>query len=168
MKKSIWTTITGGLTSAAPILLSCCKSGACIGVCASPIASLFGVSSAAIASSPLVNALEPLLIAISAVSFTISYYSLYVIPKFNCNTGASCDCAPDEKAKRKTKINKSIFWGGLILSIVFLSYFEFSKYQASVNEPACTQSECGTPEKTDCSSGCSDSTSCSDSISLEQ
>jgi len=72
-KKSIWTSITGGLTSAAPILLSCCKSGACVGVCASPIASLFGVSSATIASSPLVSALEPLLIAISAVSFTVSY-----------------------------------------------------------------------------------------------
>jgi ACR3 family arsenite transporter len=57
-KKSIWTSITGGLTSAAPILLSCCKSGACVGVCASPIASLFGVSSATIASSPLVSALE--------------------------------------------------------------------------------------------------------------
>jgi hypothetical protein len=168
MKKSIWTTITGGLTSAAPILLSCCKSGACIGVCASPIASLFGVSSAAIASSPLVNALEPLLIAISAVSFTISYYSLYVIPKLNCNTGATCDCVPDEKAKRKTKINKSIFWTGLILSIVFLSYFEFSKYQASTNQPSCTQSECGTPKTTDCSNGCSDSSSCSDSTSEEQ
>jgi len=77
-KKSIWTSITGGITSAAPILLSCCKSGACVGVCTSPIASLFGVSSGTIASSPLVSALEPLLIAISAVSFTVSYYSLYV------------------------------------------------------------------------------------------
>lgn len=45
-KKSILTSITGGLTSAAPILLSCCKSGACVGVCANPIASLFGVSTA--------------------------------------------------------------------------------------------------------------------------
>ncbi len=42
-KKSIWTSITGGLTSAAPILFACCKSGACVGVCASPIASLFGI-----------------------------------------------------------------------------------------------------------------------------
>ncbi len=163
IKKSIWTTITGGLTSAAPILLSCCKSGACVGVCASPIASLFGVSSAAIASSPLVNALEPLLIAISAVSFTISYYSLYVIPKFNWNTGEACDCAPNEKEKRKTKINKTVFWVGLILSIGFLSYFEYSKYQASINQPSCTQSECGTPEST----GSSDSTSFNDSTYKE-
>ncbi|MBK6523816.1 MAG: hypothetical protein IPG08_16735 [Sphingobacteriaceae bacterium] len=70
-KRSILTTLTGGITSAAPILLSCCKSGACIGVCQSPVASLFGISSATLASSPIVSALEPILIAISAVSFTI-------------------------------------------------------------------------------------------------
>jgi hypothetical protein len=156
-KKSIWTSITGGLTSAAPILLSCCKGGACVGVCVSPIASLFGISSATIASSPLVIVLEPLLIAISAVSFTISYYSLYVLPKFNCGTGNSCDCGPTEKEKRKTKITKAIFWIGLILSIGFLSYFEYSKYQAAVNEPVCTQTECGIIEETN---SCSDSTAC--------
>ncbi|MFN8116276.1 MAG: hypothetical protein U0W65_09200 [Bacteroidia bacterium] len=157
-KKSIWTSITGGLTSAAPILLSCCKSGACVGVCASPIASLFGVSSATIASSPLVSALEPLLIAISAVSFTISYYSLYVLPKFNsCGTGNSCECGPTDKEKRKTKITKAVFWIGLILSIVFLSYFEYTKYQAATTAVECTQSECGAPEET---SSCSDTTAC--------
>ena len=141
-KKTIWATITGGLTSATPILLSCCKSGACVGVCASPIASLFGVSSATIASSPIVSAFEPLLIAISAVSFTISYYSLYVFPKFACNTGSSCDCGPTEKEKKKTKITKAVFWIGLILSIGFLSYFEYSKYQMATTEPTCTQAEC--------------------------
>jgi hypothetical protein len=51
-KRTIWTTITGGLTSTAPVLLACCKSGACVGVCASPVASLFGVSSATIAVHP--------------------------------------------------------------------------------------------------------------------
>lgn len=157
-KKSIWTSITGGLTSAAPILLSCCKSGACVGVCASPIASLFGVSSATIASSPLVSALEPLLIAISAVSFTISYYSLYVIPKLNsCNSGNSCECGPTDKEKRKTKITKAVFWIGLILSVGFLSYFEYTKYQASISQSDCTQAECSTIEDI---SSCSDTTAC--------
>lgn len=157
-KKSIWTSITGGLTSAAPILLSCCKSGACVGVCASPIASLFGVSSATIASSPLVSAVEPLLIAISAVSFTISYYSLYVLPKFNsCSSGNSCECGPKDKEKRKTKITKAVFWIGLILSIGFLSYFEYTKYQAATTKVECTQSECAAPEET---STCSDTTAC--------
>ena len=157
-KKTIWTSITGGLTSAAPILLSCCKSGACVGVCASPIASLFGVSSATIASSPLVSALEPLLIAISAVSFTISYYSIYVLPKFNsCGTENSCECGPTEKEKRKTKITKAVFWIGLILSIGFLSYFEYTKYQIATNQPECIQSECRIPEE---ASVCSDTTAC--------
>lgn len=156
-KKSIWTSITGGLTSAAPILLSCCKSGVCVGVCASPIASLFGVSSATIASSPLVNALEPLLIAVSAVSFTVSYYSLYVLPKSTCSTDGSCECGPNDKEKRKVKINKAVFWFGLILSIGFLSYFEYSKYEAAKIAEA-SAVECGTSSEECCAPG--DSSSC--------
>jgi zona occludens toxin (predicted ATPase) len=156
-KKSIWTTITGGLTSAAPILLSCCKSGACVGVCASPIASLFGISSATMASSPWMSVIEPVLIAISAVSFTVSYYSLYILPKFNCNTDGSCDCAPTEKEKRRTKINKIVFWLGLILSIGFLSYFEYSKYQVAASSQECG-TECSAPKEECCADG--DSTAC--------
>ena len=155
-KKSIWATITGGLTSAIPILFSVCKGGACVGVCVSPVASLFGISSATIASSPIVSAIEPLLIAVSAVSFTVSYYSLYVLPKLNCNTPVGCACEPTTKEKRKLKITKAIFWMGLILSISFLSYFEYNKYQATANQPECTQSDCGTNE----TSSCSDSTKC--------
>lgn len=154
-KKSFLASITGGLTSAAPVLLSCCKSGACVGVCASPIASLFGVSSAAFANSPLISAMEPLLIAISAVSFTISYYSLYVLPKFNCDTPNGCACEPSAKEKRKLKINKAVFWVGLMLSIGFLSYFEISKYQAATNSSH-AQTECST---TECTPGsCSEET----------
>ena len=130
-KKSFWTTIIGGLASAAPILFSVCKGGACVGVCVSPVASLFGFSSATVAASPIVSAIEPLLIAISAVSFTVSYYSLYVLPKLNCGTSNGCDCEPNAKEKRKLKINKAVFWIGLILSIGFLSYFEITKYQAA-------------------------------------
>lgn len=156
-KKSIWTTLTGGITSAAPILLSCCKSGDCIGVCSSPIASLFGVSSASIASSLLVNALEPLLIALSAVSFTVSYYSLYVLPKLNCNTKDGCACELTDKEKRKTKINKAVFWIGLILSIGFLSYFEITKYQSAKNSEA-SATECSVSSEECCAGG--DSTTC--------
>lgn len=161
-KRSIWASITGGLTSAAPVLLSCCKSGACIGVCASPVASLFGVSSAALANSPIVMAVEPLLIAASAVSFTISYYSLYVLPK-SC-AGPSCDCAPSAKEKRRDRINKWVFWIGLLLSIGFLGYFEYSKYQAATTE--CSTTEC-TPgsfaqeeEAAVCTSSCDSTETC--------
>ncbi len=155
-KKSIWTTITGGITSAAPILLSCCKSGACVGVCASPIASLFGISSATLASSPIISALEPLLIAISAVSFTISYYSLYVLPKTNCDAEGNCDCEPTDKEKRRIKLTKIVFWLGLVLSIGFLSYFEYLKYQAASNAATCG-TECSSDSEACCEG---DSTAC--------
>ncbi|MBL7917981.1 MAG: hypothetical protein JNM96_06265 [Bacteroidia bacterium] len=151
-KKSFLTTLTGGLTSAAPILLSCCKSGACVGVCVSPIASLFGISSASLAASPIVSAIEPVLIAISAVSFTVSYYTLYVLPKYNCGTGNDCNCAPDPKEIRKTKLNKFVFWFGLILSIGFLSYFEITKYQAATAAAACG-TECAVPTDACCDEG---------------
>lgn len=153
-KKSIWTTITGGLTSVAPILLSCCKSGACVGVCASPVASLFGISSATLAGSPWMGIAEPILIAASAVSFTVSYYSIYILPKLNCDTGG-CGCAPTEKEKRRTKLNKFVFWFGLILSIGFLSYFEVTKYQA-----ATASIEYGIEYSAPSEECCTDSTSC--------
>lgn len=156
-KKSTWTTLTGGLTSAAPLLFACCKSGACVGVCASPIASLFGISSATMASSPWMSVIEPVLIAVSTVSFTVSYYSIYVLPKFNCNTAGGCDCAPTAKEIRRTKLNKFIFWFGLILSIGFLSYFEVSKFQAAKNSEA-SVTECVSPSE-ECCTG-DDSTSC--------
>jgi hypothetical protein len=144
--KSLWLTITGSVSSVVPVLFACCKSGACVGVCASPVASLFGISTASIASSPLMSALEPLLIAISAVSFTVSYYTLYVLPKYAvCGTGADCACGPTDKEKRKVKVSKWIFWTGLVVSIAFLSYFEYQKYQSNV-AAASTQS---------CSSGAS-------------
>lgn len=166
-KRTIWTTITGGLASIVPILFSVCKGGACVGVCVSPVASLFGVSSATIAASPIVNAIEPLLIAISAVSFTVSYYSLYVLPKYNtCSTGDACACGPSDSEKRKVNITKAVFWIGLVLSIGFLSYFEYQKYQGASSEQSsctteCAPSECetGEEEASACGPNC-DSTSC--------
>lgn len=144
-KKTIWTTLTGGLSSAAPILFSACKGGACVGVCVSPVASIFGISSATIAASPIVSAIEPLLIAISAVSFTSSYYSLYILPKYNnnsCGTENECGCAPNEKEAKKVKVSKIVFWLGLVLSIGFLSYFEYQKYQSTTAQTECTTTEC--------------------------
>lgn len=143
--KSFWLTLTGSVSSVVPVLFACCKSGACVGVCASPVASLFGISRASIAGSPLMSALEPLLIAISAVSFTVSYYTLYVLPKYaTCNTGADCACGPTNAEKRKVRLSKSIFWVGLIASIIFITYFEYQKYQnnvtAAVNVSSCSPS----------------------------
>lgn len=156
--KSIWTTVVGGVTSAFPILFAACKGGACVGVCVTPVASLFGISAATIATSPLTNILEPVFIALSAVSFTVSYYSLYVIPRLNCSTDNSCACEPTDNEKRKIFISKIVFWLGLVLSIGFISYFEYSKYNAS-EASACSPAGCLPTEQT--SAAYSDSTSCS-------
>lgn len=176
-KKSFWTTITGGLASAAPILFSVCKGGACVGVCVSPVASLFGISSATVAASPIVRAIEPLLIAISAVSFTVSYYSLYVLPKLSCATPGECACGPSAKEKRKLKINKAVFWLGLVLSIGFLSYFEITNYQAAGMDPAaatectpgeeCTPGSCSEESEAAAVTGCDSTSGCCTSESTD-
>jgi len=128
--KSIWTSTTGSLSSIIPLFFACCKSGACVGVCASPVASLFGISTAGFAASPLFNAVVPVLIAFSAVSFTISYYSIYVLPKDNsCTT--DCNCDSTSKSNSKMKISKIIFWIGLLASIFFFTFFEVQKYNAN-------------------------------------
>lgn len=175
--KSLWLTITGSLSSIAPALFACCKSTACVGICASPVASLFGISTASIAGSPLMTALEPLLIAISAVSFTVSYYTLYVLPKYNnCNTKGDCGCAPSAKEIRKAKVSKSIFWVGLIASVLFLSYFEYQKYQANVsaangcgqtNEASACCDDSATAEPIKDSTSCNGS-ACCDTTSTQE
>lgn len=150
-KKSFWTSITGGIASAGPILFSVCKGGACVGVCISPVASLFGISSATIVASPVINAIEPLLIAVSAVSFTVSYYSLYVIPKLRCELPAQCACEPGGRETRKLNINKAVFWLGLLLSLGFLSYFELGKYRAaSTLSSECVPAACSEPAEGCC------------------
>lgn len=133
--KSLWTTITGSISSIFPLFFAVCKpGGACAVACASPIASLFGISSASLAATPLMKSLYPLLIAISAVSFTVSYYKLYVIPRYlsptntGCNTVCGCESTPSVKKYDMTKI---IFWIGLLASIGFFSYFEYQNYKVN-------------------------------------
>lgn len=148
--KSVWTSITGSLSSIIPLFFACCKSGACVGVCASPIASLFGISTASIASSPMLNAIEPILIALSAVSFTVSYYTIYVLPKFtDCKTDCNCEKTPG--TLKKEKLSKAIFWIGLIASIFFFTYFEIQKYQANHAAAIQKETECCTPTSIDSS-----------------
>jgi hypothetical protein len=85
--------------------------------------------------------MEPILIALSAVSFTISYYSLYVLPKGNaCKT--DCDCEPDPDQIKKEKLSKRIFWIGLIASLIFFTYFEVQKYEAHSANAAATKTAC--------------------------
>lgn len=129
--KSIWNTILGSITSIIPLFFTACKSGVCATVCVSPIASILGISSASLVASPLTQSLFPLLLVISAVSFTVSYYKLYVLPKYSSNCNTDCAC---EKTKDTFQYKFSVwtFWIGLVASIIFITYFEFQNYKANM------------------------------------
>ncbi len=154
--KSIWTTLTGSVSAAIPVLFAVCKSGACATVCVSPIASIFGVSTASLSASPVLKSLFPLLLVISAVAFTISYYKLYILPKFALASSCATDCGCDTPKK---PLHKTFpfwsFWVGLVASIIFFTYFEIQNYKSN-SEVATTT--CSIAQ--DGSSSCSDATKC--------
>lgn len=153
--KNLWTTIVGSVSSIFPLFFAFCKpGGACAVACASPIASLFGISSASLAATPLMKSLYPLLLVISAVSFTVSYYRLYVLPRYKASNATGCDdaCACDTgKDDKQLKLSKYIFWIGLLASIVFFSYFEYQNYKLNTEK---AQTECCEGgEEEECCSG---------------
>lgn len=133
--KSIWSTLTGSVSASIPLFFAVCKSGACTAVCVSPIASIFGISSASLTASPLMKSLFPLLLVISAVAFTISYYKLYVLPKFASASNCATDCGCDTP---KTPLHKTFpfwsFWIGLVASIMFFTYFEVQNYNSETQK----------------------------------
>lgn len=159
--KSIWTTLTGSISAAIPLFFAVCKSGACTAVCVSPIASIFGISSASLTASPLMKSLFPLLLTISAVAFTVSYYKLYVLPKFASASNCATDCGCDSP---KTPLHKTFpfwsFWVGLVASIVFFTYFEVQNYNSEVQkETVSTEQNIPVTDKT-AEACCSDSIKC--------
>jgi hypothetical protein len=130
--KSIYTTLSGSISSIIPMFFTVCKSGVCTVACVSPIASVLGISSAGLMASPLTQSLYPLLLVICAVSFTVSYYKIYVLPKYattNCET--DCACEPTKNSFQQ-KFAVWTFWIGLLASIFFFSYFEYQNYKANV------------------------------------
>jgi hypothetical protein len=130
--KSFWLTISGSISSIIPLFFTVCKSGACGAVCISPIASILGISSATLIASPITQSLFPLLLVISSVSFTISYYKLYVLPKLTeyntCNSDCNCE---NPKQTKQYKISLYTFWIGLLASVFFFTYFEYQNYKAN-------------------------------------
>ncbi len=131
--KSIWTSLSGSISAIIPMFFTVCKSGVCTVACVSPIASLLGISSAGLMASPITQSLYPVLLVICAVSFTVSYYKLYVLPKFasnNCNTDCACE-SPKNSFQQKFAV--WIFWIGLLTSLFFFSFFEYQNYKANTN-----------------------------------
>jgi len=151
--KDLWTTIVGSMSSVLPLFFAFCKpGGACTVARASPIASLFGISSASLTATPLMKSLYPLFLIISAVSFTVSYYRLYVLPRYKKSNTTGCDnaCACDSgKVEKQLKTSKYIFWIGLLASIVFLSYFEYQNYKLNSTK---AQTDCFEGDEEECCS----------------
>ena len=132
--KSFWTTISGSISSIIPLFFTVCKSGTCGAICISPIASILGISSATLIASPLTQSIFPLLLVISSVSFTISYYKLYVLPKLTENNSCNTDCnCETPKHTKKYKIPLYTFWIGLLASTIFFTYFEYQNYKANTS-----------------------------------
>ena len=138
--KSIWTTISGSISSIIPMFFTVCKSGVCTVACVSPVASILGISSASLIASPLTQSLFPLLLVISSVSFTISYYKLYLLPKYKTNCNSDCACEPTKNTFQQ-KFSVWTFWVGLITSIIFFSYFEYQNYNANITAKATIKKE---------------------------
>jgi hypothetical protein len=138
--KSIWTTISGSISSIIPMFFTICKSGTCTVACVSPIASILGISSASLITSPLTQSIFPLLLVVSAVSFTVSYYKLYVLPKYATNCNSDCTCEPTINTFQQ-KISVWIFWVGFVASIIFFTYFEYQSYNANITAKATIKTE---------------------------
>lgn len=132
--KSIWTSFLGISSSIIPMFFTVCKSGACTAACVSPLASLIGISSAGLLASPWIQTLYPLLLVISSVSFTISYYKLYVLPKYEKQVSCDSDCACTSIVNSSQyRISLWSFWIGLVASISFFIYYEYQNYSSYVH-----------------------------------
>jgi len=134
-KKSTKATLVGVGASSLSLLGVCCGSGVCVvtcGVaCATPIASILGISTAGL--SAFNSNFLPVLTAISAVAFTIAYFSLYKKKEENC-------CDDDNVATVSSKRNrwiKPVFWVGLLLTIGFYTKVIAENYVP--NDVCCEQ-----------------------------
>ena len=145
--KIVWTSIVGSISSIIPLFFTVCKSGACGAVCVSPIASILGISSASLIASPWMQSLFPVLLVMSAVSFTVSYYNIYVLPKYSSNCDTNCACDSTSSSSVQQRVSVWTFWIGLLASIFFFSYFEFQNYQSNVSaQNNAKNTECQLPQ----------------------
>jgi nicotinamidase-related amidase len=114
----------GSLAAFIPFLGACpgaaCTS--CGGACITPVISIFGISLNGFFSSNLWNIMQPILIAISGVLFTIAYFSIYKNKPTNnhCNS-PECKLNPLKKEK-SVNYSKNIFWFSLVISVSLFTY----------------------------------------------
>jgi len=159
-KKSIKATLSGIGASVLSFAGVCCGGGACAAtcgpVCAAPVASVLGFSTAGFAT--WTASLLPLLTALSAVAFTVAYYSIYKTPNAVC-----CDPAspPGAERPKSNSLSKAGFWLGLLLTVGF--YGNAIANNLPVSEEACCEAPLNEDEgpAAACCASKSNSPSCS-------
>jgi len=128
--KSFWVSFSAGIASFVA-LFAACPGAACFGcgaACYIPILSALGLSSAGFMTPEYFSYFQPLFIAISAVLFTIAYYSLYKKGKKEivCESESIHDCRLKKPEKKNTFI-KVFFWLSVIVCIGIFAYPIFNK-----------------------------------------
>jgi len=138
-KNSIKATLSGVGASLLSFAGICCGGGACAAACgtacAAPVASILGFSTAGF--STWAANLLPLFTALSAIAFTVAYYSLYKTPKAAC-----CEPAAGASPQNTNSINrfsKPAFWIGLLLTLGF--YGNAIAQNLPASEEACCEAE---------------------------
>ena len=147
-KRSLKTFFTVGGGSSLSTLSAVCGAGcagacgvACLPLCAVPVTSVFGISSALLTS--WMNHLLPVLTALSAVAFTMAYFNLYKKQESDC-------CSTEQTSKTKAfapNYSKIFFWVGLILTTGL--YIQAVEKNFNTNSNTCNVNTCELlPEKT--------------------
>ncbi|MEM7512814.1 MAG: hypothetical protein AAF388_17925 [Bacteroidota bacterium] len=148
-----------GLGSSTLSMALVCGKGACLAFCGAiylaPLAGFLGISTAGLTG--WMDELLPLFVAISAVAFTVSYYSLYKQPAENC-----CEENPSSaKASLFPLVwNKRLFWIGLMLTIGMYGYtYTGNPFQpetsTTVGKSSCSTTALETAEESCQPSSCS-------------
>lgn len=123
-----------GIASLIPFLGSCpgAACASCGGACATSAMSVFGVSLSGFVSIEIFDIIQPVLIAFSAILFTIAFYSIYKKPKFDHCKSETCKIHP-YRSKKSELITKMIYWISLIASIILVAYFIITKNSQNSN-----------------------------------
>lgn len=122
--KEIVVTLFGGLATFFTFLAGCpgLACAGCGAACFTPILSIFGLSLSGLLVSGIWEVLQPLLIALSAVLYTVAYFSIYKKQSVSELCFAQTCNSQLTKSKQSGKAVKLFFWISLGISIILFSY----------------------------------------------
>lgn len=135
--KILWMTFIGSMSSIVTFIVSVVGigcAGTCGAACIAPIASLLGVSSLGFFASSIWKDLQPVLIAVTAVAFTINYFIIFKKPTAEQEC-AGCFCSEKEISgkRKKLKFIKVFYWVSVIISSLLIFYPIYSKLHEDIN-----------------------------------